>query len=196
MCLNYFRTYDGKGKCDANGYYKNSGTASGHWGLFGWSTVKKFCGISTSETSSEYSGSFIDWGAAIDNKGTWSTLSGGSNGEWKYLFYHHVHVWGTCHNVPGWFIAPDGFEGDATALSAVIADWEDAEKAGIVFLPAAGYRGGSNVGGVGDLGSYWSSTAHVSDHAYCVNFNSSLVAPSYGDARYRGSCVRLITESK
>lgn len=196
MCLNYFRTYDGKGKCDANGYYKNSGTASGHWGLFGWSTVKKFCGISTSETSSEYSGSFIDWGAAIDNKGTWSTLSGGSNGEWKYLFYHHVHVWGTCHNVPGWFIAPDGFEGDATALSAVIADWEDAEKAGIVFLPAAGYRGGSNVGGVGDLGYYWSSDAVDEYGAYNVFFNSSDVGPDHSGSRGSGYSVRLITESK
>ena len=191
----YFRTYNGKGKCDANGYDKNSGTASGHWGLFGWSTVKKFCGISTSETSSEYSGSFIDWGAAIDNKGTWSTLSGGSNGEWKYLFDHHVHVWGTCHDVPGRFIAPDGFEGDATTLSDVIADWEDAEDAGIVFLPAAGSRSGSNVYDVGDYGYYWSSTASGSYSAYYVYFYSSNVRPGSLVSRNRGYSVRLITES-
>lgn len=192
----YFRTYDGKGKCDANGYDKNSGTASGHWGLFGWSTVKKFCGISTSETSSEYSGIFIDWGAAIDNKGTWSTLSGGSNGEWKYLFDHHVHVWGTCHNVPGRFIAPDGFEGDATALSAVIADWEDAEDAGIVFLPAAGDRGGSGVSSVGDFGFYRSSTAHGENNAYCVLFSDYVLPGDYDVSRSKGYSVRLVTESE
>ena len=192
----YFRTYDGKSKCDANGYSTGSGTASGHWGLFGWSTEGKNFGMSTSTTISDYSGDFLDWGTAIDSKGTWSTLTGGDKGEWKYLFDHHINVLGTCNSVPGRFIAHDGFEGDADALSAAVSDWENAQKSGIVFLPAAGSRKGSDVVSVGDGGYYWSSSASGKNLAYRVLFDSSSVRPGSSGGRFFGCSVRLITESK
>lgn len=192
----YFRTYNGKGKCDANGYSTSSGTASGHWGLFGWSTAGKNFGMNTSTSTDAYSGNFLDWGTTIDNKGTWKTLSGGADGEWKYLFDHHVNVWGTCNSVPGRFIAPDGFVGDASALSEAIKDWESAQADGIVFLPAAGSRGGSTVVNVGGYGLYWSSTAYDSSCAYGVYVNSIDVGPVNYDYRSGGYGVRLITESK
>ncbi len=205
----YFRTYDGKGKCDAGGYNKDSGTTSGHWGLFGWvgassttfTTSPEIYGVSTNTSSSSYgnvSGEAhkADWGTAIDNKGTWTTLTGGDNGEWKYLFDNHVNVWGTCNNVPGCFIAPDGYEGDATALSTAISDWESAQAAGIVFLPAASNRNGSSVSGVGVSGCYWSSTAYGINYAYRVRFTSSSVSPDSNGTRGFGYSVRLITESK
>ena len=207
----YFRTYDGKGKCDASRYNKDSGTASGHWGLFGWSTVKKFCGISTSETSSEYSGSFIDWGAAIDNKGTWSTLSGGSNGEWTYLLDGRTVNNGTGEGksykratitlnettgVYGLILYPDNYTAQKAATDYSLADWTTMEQAGCVFLPAAGLRFGSKVSFVGDNGYYWSSTAFDGNFAYFVYFLSSKVCPGEYDYRLNGYSVRLVTEVK
>ena len=178
---------------DSHAYDSNSNT----WGLFGWSTSATTYGMSTSTTDSDYSGDFVDWGEAIDNKGTWTTLSGGGNGEWKYLFDHHVNIWGTCNSVTGRFIAPDNFVGGTAALSAIVSDWKTAQDAGIVFLPSTGRRGGYGVNEVGCVGNYWSSTAYNSSDAYYVYFNDRFVDPAgFYDYRYYGICVRLITESK
>ena len=121
---------------DFHTYDSNNSTT---WGLFGWSTPATTYGMSTSNTKSDYYGDFKDWGTAIDNKGTWTTLSGGESGEWKYLFDHHVNIWGTCNSVTGRFIAPDNFVGGTAALSAIVSDWKTAQDAGIVFLPAIGH---------------------------------------------------------
>lgn len=69
-------------------------------------------------------------------------------------------------------------------------------SAGIVFLPAAGYRNGSNVGDVGSIGYYWTSKAHSSTvDVYGVTFVFSYVTSS-GNAntgpRNRGRSVRLV----
>ena len=151
--------------------------------------------MSTSTTPSGYSGNFLDWGTAIDNKSTWTTLSGGESGEWKYLFDHHVNIWGNCNSVKGRFIAPDNFVGGTSALSAIVSDWKTAQDVGIVFLPAAGGRGGSDVNLVGDSGLYWSSTAYDGTRAYRVNFYSNSVYPDNLGTRDIGYSVRLITES-
>ena len=155
---------------------------------------EKNFGMSTSKNSSDYFGDFVDWGTAIDDKGTCTTLSGGESGEWKYLFDHHVNIWGTCNSVPGQFIAPDNFFGGTAALSAIVSDWKTAQDAGIVFLPAAGVRDGSNVLNVGNRGFYWSSSADNEDKAYYVLFNKDGVYPGCSYHLY-GSSVRLITES-
>ena len=152
--------------------------------------------MSTSTSYRDYSGNFVDWGTAIDDKGTWTTLSGGGNGEWKYLFDHHVNIWGTCNSVTGRFIAPDNFVGGTAALSAIVSDWKTAQDAGIVFLPAAGDRNGSYVSTVGGNGRYWSSTARDDKFAYLVFFNNILVYPDNSGSRNLGFSVRLITESK
>ena len=193
----YFRTYDGYGKCDKNGYSSSAGTASGHWGLFGWSTSATTYGMSTSIYEDDYLGDFIDWGTAIDSKGTWTTLSEGEDGEWRYLFDHHVNVWGTCNNVPGRFIAPDGFVGDESALSEAIKDWGSAQAAGIVFLPAAGSRDGSSMLlSVGEFGWYWSSSpCEIPGTAFYVSFSDWNVSPYPSTFRYEGMSVRLVTES-
>lgn len=190
----YFHTYNGNGKCDASGYNPNSGTTDGDWGLFGWSTQGIPYGMSTSTDNRDYSGDFIEWTPLAI--GTWRTLSGGHEGEWNYLFDHHVHVWGTCNNVPGCFIAPDGFDGDAAALSAAVSDWESAEADGIVFLPAAGYRDGSSVSEVGVNGYYWSSSALEDNAPYYVNFDCNDVKSKESPDRYYGRSVRLVTEIK
>lgn len=126
--------------------------------------------------------------------GIWHSLTGGKNGEWKYLFEHHVNVWGTCNSVPGRFIAPDGFEGDEDALTAAISDWETAQAVGIVFLPAAGYRNDSDISDVGEDGCYWSSTAQVFNFACYLYFDSENFSPDDLDSCDEGCSIRLVTE--
>ena len=190
--------YDGSVKAfkfETNQYDYHTYDSNSNWRLFGWSTSGTTYGMSISTTKIDYYGDFKDWGTAIDDNGTWTTLSGGKRGEWKYLFDHHVNIWGTCNSVTGRFIAPDNFVGGTAALSAIVSDWKTAQDAGIVFLPAAGYRNGSDVYDVGDGGYYWSSTAVDGSYANSVSFYSNYVYPDDLDYRYYGCSVRLITES-
>ena len=72
--------------------------------------------------------------------------------------------------------------------------WASMEANGAVFLPAAGYRNGTAVGGVGDYGSYWSSSASESNKggAYGVGFGGGYVYPVGDGNRYFGQSVRLV----
>ncbi|MBQ0024692.1 MAG: hypothetical protein KBT00_03070 [Bacteroidales bacterium] len=87
---------------------------------------------------------------------------------------------------------PDGFEGELANSYANDAALADAGN--LVFLPAAGYRKGSDVFSDGDEGYYWSSTALDEYDAYDVYFNGSSVGPGDDDTRSYGFSVRLITE--
>ena len=64
-----------------------------------------------------------------------------------------------------------------------------------IFLPAAGYRDGSSLYGVGGEGNYWSSTPYQSNayHAYRLFFNRSERNVEW-DPRYRGRRVRPVSE--
>ena len=170
--------------------------------LFGWSTSATNFGINTSSSSSDYSGDFKDWGTAIDGNGTWRTLS---TAEWQYLINKNndetirkgKYKYGVtvCEKANCLILAPDDFTGTIeTSYNA--AAWATAEAAGLVCLPAAGYRSGSDVLYVGGSGYYWSSTAGGSDYAFSVYFNSFDVSPDDCDSRDYGFSVRLITESK
>ena len=192
--------YDYIGSATAN---TSIGSTAGDIDLFGWSTAATKYGISTSTTSlSDYSGDFVDWGTAIDDKGTWRTLT---TAEWQYLFNGRSNASSlykngvtVCGKENCLIIAPDNWDTSAKPLNAsydAIA-WATAEAAGLVCLPAAGRRRGSDVGYVGDRGYYWSSTAFDGNYAYYVVFNSSDVCSDDCDYRSRGFSVRLITESK
>lgn len=72
--------------------------------------------------------------------------------------------------------------------------WDTMEKAGAVFLPAAGERyGGSGVRGVGQAGSYWSSTpANGPVGAWFLDFDEDRLRPQVQSGRYSGQSVRLV----
>ena len=77
------------------------------------------------------------------------------------------------------------------------------EKAGCVFLPAAGSRLGTDVQGVGHEGNYWSSYGFSSEvrhdqHSYylCIQPNRAKSGEGYLITRCHGLSVRLIQEKK
>ena len=71
------------------------------------------------------------------------------------------------------------------------AEWTVMEFAGAVFLPAAGYREGTNVSLVGRAIDYWSATPNGTT-AGGISGNSKRLHPqSFGDLYY-GDCVRLV----
>ena len=64
-----------------------------------------------------------------------------------------------------------------------------------IFLPAAGYRGGADINGTGNYGSYWSSSlgSGSSYNAYSLGFNGSYYDRD-GYGRYFGLSVRPVTK--
>lgn len=90
--------------------------------------------------------------------------------EQRELLEKCVHAWDENNGVNGmWFVAKNG---------------------NAVFLPAAGYRGGSDVYYVGSLGFYWSASAS-NGNAYYLDF-SSAGAFRGSSNRYYGRSVRLV----
>lgn len=71
--------------------------------------------------------------------------------------------------------------------------WSKLEDAGAVFLSAAGYRYGSDVGSVQVDGIYWSATEYDSSSAYHLYFYSD-GAGMYDNIRDSGLSVRLVKD--
>ena len=70
--------------------------------------------------------------------------------------------------------------------------WSKMESAGAVFLPAAGYRDGTDVDDVGSNGNYWAATPYDTYGAYHLYFYSYDLGPQIDDGRYLGFSVRLV----
>ena len=64
-----------------------------------------------------------------------------------------------------------------------------------IFLPAAGYRGGSSLKLAGNYAYYWSSSldSDYPDHAYPLYFYSRIIG-GYSDTRYDGNSVRPVCQ--
>ena len=185
--------------------------------LFGWSTSATNFGVSTStDWDNGYSGSFIDWGTnkiGNDAPNTWRTLT---YDEWYYLRYTRTNADALCgvaqvNGVNGLILLPDnwtcpagvtfksGFHSNegvgyyAAYQTFTAAEWSKLESAGAVFLPAAGYRGGSDVYIVQHIGYYRSSTEDGSNFADCLCFFSD-EARMGSVLRRCGQAVRLVKD--
>ena len=131
--------------------------------------------------------------------------------EWVHVFNErsttsgHRYAKATVCDMAGVILLPDNWSDDKYSLNnynttgAAFTDntinssgWATLEAAGCVFLPAAGYRGGTSVSSVGSYGYYWSSTYYDSGFANYVSFRSDFVDPSSSHYRYRGYSVRLV----
>ena len=132
-----------------------------------------------------------DWGCTIGDGNTWRTLT---TEEWQYLFNTRTMTNGkdrytlniTYGGKMGLVLYPDDYDNDPISGSV------ETMPEGVVFLPAAGTRYGSDVI---SGGRYWSSSADGGDGAFSVFFSRFDVSPGYYDDRYYGYSVRLITES-
>ena len=198
------------------GYEKEGTALADKVDLFGWSTAATNFGVSTSTSSSDYSGPFVDWGTnqiGDDVLNTWRTLT---NGEWNYLRYNRTNANDLCgvaqvNGVNGLILLPDGWSCPdgvtfrsgfhdsygvdyyAAYQTFTAAEWSKMEVAGAVFLPAAGDRFGSGVSYVQYYGSYWSATEYDGDDAYYLSFYSD-DAGMYDSDRYYGQSVRLVKD--
>ena len=70
--------------------------------------------------------------------------------------------------------------------------WSIMEAAGAVFLPAAGYRYGTDVLNVDSIGYYWSVSPYDTEKGYDLGFNSSKFNPQDKSYYYYGFSVRLV----
>ena len=193
-----------------------SSTYNGWLDLFGWSTSATNFGVSTSTDYNDYSGSFVDWGTnkiGTDAPNTWRTLT---YDEWNYLRNGRpnassLHGVAQVNGVNGLIFLPDnwtcpvgvifksGFHSSYgvdyyAAYQTFTSDqWSKLEAAGAIFLPAAGYRGGSNVGNVQLHGYYWSATEYGGNYVDYLYFYSD-GALMGGYSRDNGRSVRLVKD--
>ena len=112
-------------------------------------------------------------------------VSGGVNGRIMFpdgvtFATDEATTWGTINANSDW------------TTKCTAAQWTALETKGCVFMPAAGYRTGTEGGGVGNRGRYWLATEKGDDSAY-----SSFFGIASGDAandyyRHFGRSVRLV----
>ena len=155
-----------------------------------------------------------DWGVynTISNGGgySWRTLT---KTEWQYLFNNRScsprYAEATVAGVPGLILFPDGYIHPSGVAAISNTDenvsgysdntfdasaWTLLEQAGCVFLPAAGFREGATLFGVGGHGFYWSSTAGGSSIAYHLWFYGGNVSPGSNSYPYAAYSVRLVRD--
>jgi hypothetical protein len=201
---------------DEYGIYKYGTALADKVDLFCWSTATTNFGVSTSTSSSDYSGSFVDWGTnkiGNDAPNTWRTLT---YDEWEYLLNNRPNASSLkgvaqVNGVNGLILLPDSWTcpADVTFKSGFHSDWSveaygqyqtfsadqwsKLESAGAVFLPAASYRYGSSVRYRQNDGNYWSATEFTSGGAsyLCIHSDVALVD---GYNRSLGRSVRLVKD--
>ena len=157
---------------------------------------------------------YADWGVynqiGDDAPGTWRTLT---TSEWKYILNErqlagNLRGHGVVNGVRGYILLPDdwitpnclsfewgtdGYPGTTDWYANVFngKDWEAMEEAGAVFLPAAGYRIGTDAGGIENYGYYWSGHRSAA-YGFYFFFMSSDASTSNGYYNSYGRSVRLV----
>lgn len=155
------------------------------------------------------------WHNAISNGGNtahqWRTLT---QAEWIYLFNTRADAsskWGNgrVNGVNGLIVLPDTWtlptgltftSGISSwANSYTLAQWDEMEAAGAVFLPAAGNRSGTTVEYVDYCGRYWSTSNDygqiAASYAYYLYFRPDLLNPEPHFTRHNGLSVRPVQDA-
>ena len=154
-----------------------------------------------------------DWGYnAISNGGNtenqWRTLT---KEEWEYVFNTRAtssgirFAKGQVGGVNGVILLPDDWSGGYYSLNYPntstayfdcnlidLEQWTTIEEHGAVFLPAAGYRLGTEVFNTGSSGHYWASSRYNDSRAYCIGIYDSGLYPQAIDFLQNGFSVRLV----
>ncbi len=153
-----------------------------------------------------------DWACnAISNGGNaahqWRTLT---SAEWNHLLNTRTDArtkrsTGNINGVRGFIILPDSWTLPSGCLftygmtdwsqnSYTLVQWAQMEAAGAVFLPAAGYRYGTDVYNVGHYGYYWSSTPFNDYFVYDMYFYINNFYATNGSSRDKGFSVRPVQD--
>lgn len=122
-----------------------------------------------------------------------------SNDEWDYLLTKALAKNSSSQNtitIAGKsciVLKPDGFSG-TVADSYTAAEWATAEESGLVALPFASYRNGTDFYDAGSRGYYWSGTLHYNSELSVdyAHFYSSSAFRRY-TSRRNGHSVRLVS---
>lgn len=177
-------------------YYGNADESNGYY-PYGLSNITK--------TSNDWG-----WHNAISNGGNvssqWYTLT---SAQWTYILANHTNKRASVAGVYGLIILPYGMSTEI-ANSYTADTWKTLAASGAVFLPAAGYRNGSqgdnnaSVTSPGSRGAYWTGTFSGNQAAYYMGF-SYAVSPEVTNSnasmiqtptRYRGLSVRLVADAQ
>ena len=138
------------------------------------------------------------------NDENWRCLS---NAEWQYIFSTRTdainkRTLATVCDIAGLIILPDKWELPSSISAIVIegkkfdknvytqSQWQVLENAGAVFLPAAGYTVSMSTRGfygVGNTGTYWTTTSYNSQKQYCVWFPSAVA----GETNIKTSLISI-----
>jgi hypothetical protein len=186
--------------------------------LFGWSTHEgySYFGVSTDTAANYYEGRFQDWGCkriGKDEANTWRTLT---YDEWWYVLTarkncNQLMGCAMIMGVNGLILLPDDWQcpegvvfkpgfydnddkaGYGAHMNLDQNQWQAMEHAGAIFLPAAGYRAGLDVGNYQYEGFYWSATANEKNTAYYAFFSAGMAEPRTRE-RYHAHSVRLVKD--
>ena len=114
-----------------------------------------------------------------------TNVSGGVNGRIMFpdgvtFATDEATTWGTINANSDW------------TTKCTAAQWTALETKGCVFMPAAGYRTGSEGGGAGDRGRYWLATEKGDNSAYSSFFGTASGDSDNDYYRRFGRSVRLV----
>lgn len=193
------------------------------WGTSGYNSKYPYMTSRTvhdyGDSLNHIAGTNYDWG--VHNKisnggnqaGLWRTLT---IFEWVYLIETRTDASdkkgvASVNGLNGLILLPDewtlpegivftsgvanqkGCEYYATINSYTASEWSKMEANGAVFLPAAGYRDGTNVYFVGTYGYYWSATTLEYPYANYSGFGSGNASICVSP-RKDGQSVRLVQD--
>ena len=181
--------------------------------LFGHSSnaIAKW-GVSLSTNDQDYNGTYIDWGTLkIGNSAanTWRTLT---SEEWDYLLNIRANATmlkgiAQVVGVNGVVLLPDNWDASVVGvafnpgfglndftINTLDADqWLIMEKAGAVFLPAAGMRLGTTLYFHNEYCQYWSATPFNANYAFYINASASEMYMT-NNGRSTAQAVRLVKD--
>ena len=196
--------WDYRGTSDVN--ISISSSYNGWIDLFCWGTGDR--PTMTSQDEMDYL-TFHDWADNFNSFTQWRTPTAD---EWDYLFNKRSnasskHGSAIVNGVAGIVILPDDWNlpsgcsfstsyraKDFSTNNYSRSEWIRMEKAGAVFLPAAGRRDGTKMLHMGTDGDYWSSTSYGTGRAYNVDFCDAKVLAKDNSKTKQAFAVRLIVD--
>ena len=169
----------------------STATANETYNTYGYGPSVNMSSLNLTGNSANY-----DWGVynqitanGNNTANSWRVLT---KEEWKYVLYYRRstavnnvinarYAKANVNNVHGVILFPDSYwhpteVAQPININNVNGNWDGnsysatefalMQAAGAVFLPAAGYRGGTSVKEVNDSGHYWSVSYHTKSSAY------------------------------